>query len=65
MLGFAAGQAWTPFDQIDFVVGALALTASRASISLSDMALIVVVSAVEHIVVNHLAYWLGVRDTRW
>jgi CDP-2,3-bis-(O-geranylgeranyl)-sn-glycerol synthase len=64
-MGIAPGHAWIPFDQIDFVIGALVLTASRASLSLPDMALIVILSAAGHIAVNHLAYWLGVRKTRW
>lgn len=64
-LGIPPGQSWIPFDQLDFVIGALVLTWHRAPLSLLDYALILTVSAGGDIVVNHLGYWLGIRDTNW
>lgn len=64
-MGIAPGARWIPFDQLDFVVGALVLTWSRASLSWIDVAVILVVTAVGHVLVNHLGYWLGIRDTKW
>jgi CDP-2,3-bis-(O-geranylgeranyl)-sn-glycerol synthase len=64
-VGIAAGRPWVPWDQIDFVLGALALVWGAAALSWADLATIVGLSVVGHILVNHLGYWLGIRDVRW
>ena len=63
--GLAPGHAWIPFDQLDFVVGALLAMGWRVPLSLRDVALILGVTLVGTIVVNHLSYGLGIRDTKW
>jgi len=64
-LGVAPGQPWIPFDQLDFVVGALILVAPWDSLTTSDLALLLGLTFVGHVVVNHAAYALGVRDVKW
>lgn len=64
-LGIPPGAPWVPFDQLDFVAGALLLLTHRVPLSILDYGLIVAVSAGGHIAVNHVAYRLGIRDTRW
>ena len=59
------GRPWIPFDQLDFVVGALILVASRSALSLGDIAIALGLSFGGHIAVNHTAYWLGIRDVKW
>ena len=59
------GQPWLPFDQVDFVLGALILIAPRSILAVGDVALIFAVSFGGHIAVNHVAYWLGIRDVKW
>jgi CDP-2,3-bis-(O-geranylgeranyl)-sn-glycerol synthase len=63
--GVAPGRTWIPFDQLDFVAGALLLAWPRAALGWTDVAIILVLSVVGHILVNHLGYWLGVRDAPW
>lgn len=63
--GIAAGRPWIPWDQIDFVLGALALVRGAAALSWVDLATILVLSVIGHVLVNHLAYRLGIRDVRW
>jgi CDP-2,3-bis-(O-geranylgeranyl)-sn-glycerol synthase len=60
-----SGERWFPFDQIDFVVGALVLIWPVADLSWLDALAILLVSALGHILVNHVGYWLGVRPARW
>ena len=60
-----AGARWVPFDQIDFVVGALVLVWPVADLSWGDAAALLFVSAAGHVAVNHVGYWLGVRPSRW
>jgi len=63
--GIAPGAPWVPFDQLDFVVGALALAGPRAPLGWTDILLILVLSAGGHVLVNHLGWALGIRETRW
>ena len=63
--GIAAGRPWIPWDEIDFVLGALALVWGAAALSWVDVATILVLSVIGHVLVNHLAYWLGIRNAKW
>jgi CDP-2,3-bis-(O-geranylgeranyl)-sn-glycerol synthase len=63
--GIAAGRPWIPWDQIDFVLGALVLVWGAAALSWGDLVTILALSVFGHVLVNHLAYWLGIRDVRW
>jgi CDP-2,3-bis-(O-geranylgeranyl)-sn-glycerol synthase len=64
-LHIAPGHPWVPFDQLDFVAGALILVAAGSALGPSDLALVLVLSFGGHIAVNHVAYWLGIRDVKW
>jgi CDP-2,3-bis-(O-geranylgeranyl)-sn-glycerol synthase len=64
-VGIAPGQSWIPFDQLDFVIGALVITAHRVSLSWLDWALVLAVSGPGAIVVTRLGHWLGIRATKW
>jgi len=57
------GQSWIPADQLDFIVGALLLAWPWLRLQLLDVALILAFTFVAHIVVNHVAFRLGIRDT--
>jgi CDP-2,3-bis-(O-geranylgeranyl)-sn-glycerol synthase len=63
--GIAPGRPWLPWDQLDFVLGALALVWGAAALSWVDLATILVSSVIGHVLVNHLAYRLGIRDVKW
>jgi len=64
-LGIAPGDPFIPWDQLDFVLGALALVWGRAALSWVDLATILLLTVAGHILVNHLGYWLGIRDVKW
>jgi CDP-2,3-bis-(O-geranylgeranyl)-sn-glycerol synthase len=63
--GVTPGKPWIPLDQLDFVLGALLLVWPRAALAWEDLAIVLGLSFGGHILVNHLGYWLGVRDARW
>jgi CDP-2,3-bis-(O-geranylgeranyl)-sn-glycerol synthase len=63
--GIAPGRPWIPADQLDFVFGSLVLVAPLANLAWRDIATIVAVSFAGDVAVNHLAYALRVRDTKW
>lgn len=64
-VGVAPGRPWIPFDQLDFVLGALVLVWPVAGLGWADAVVILALSPLGHVAVNHVGYWLGVRDTRW
>ena len=64
-LGIAPGAPWIPADQLDFVIGALIPLAGLVRLGVSDMALILGVTFFADIAVNHVSFYLGVRDTKW
>lgn len=64
-VGIAAGKPWIPFDQIDFTVGALALGSVVYFPGWLESAVVVIASALGHILMNRVGYALGVRDVKW
>jgi CDP-2,3-bis-(O-geranylgeranyl)-sn-glycerol synthase len=64
-LAIAPGAPWIPFDQLDFVAGALVAVWPVAALSWADVALVAGVSFAGDVAVNHLAHALGIRETRW
>lgn len=64
-LGIAAGAPWVPLDQLDFVLGALALVGAWAGLSWREIALILIVSLIGDLLVNRIAYALRIKDTPW
>lgn len=63
--GIAPGAPWIPWDQLDFALGALMLVWGRAPLAWVDVATILVATVAGHILVNHIGYWLGIRDVKW
>lgn len=63
--GIPAGASWIPADQLDSVTGALILIQIDIRLFWPDIALILAFTFIGTIVVNHAAFRLGIRDTRW
>jgi CDP-2,3-bis-(O-geranylgeranyl)-sn-glycerol synthase len=63
--GIAPGKSWIPADQLDFVIGALVLMLPVIRLGWMDITVILVLSFAGDIVVNHLAFMLGIRTTKW
>jgi len=64
-VGIAPGAPWIPWDQLDFVVGALALVSGAARLTWSDLVVVSLLSLAGHVAVTHCAYWIGIRDVTW
>ena len=60
--GFKPGQSWFPFDQIDYIVGALVICYPFVHLPLWVMLTIFVVYFGLHLVITYLAYLLGLKD---
>lgn len=60
-----SGHSWIPFDQIDYTVGAFALGSILYFPGWLNIAIVIFISAFAHVIVNHIGFYLGVRDVKW
>lgn len=63
-LGIAPGRPWIPADQLDYVIGALALVWTRVRLTGPDVFVILTLSFLGHFAVSRIGYWLGIRDVK-
>lgn len=64
-LHIAPGARWLPFDQIDFALGALALSSPWSALGPGDVLAILGVTFVGDIAVNRLSYLCGIKASPW
>ena len=64
-LGIGPGERFIPWDQLDFVIGALILVGIVVNITWMKIFFIAVISIIGHILVNHIAYYLRIRNEKW
>jgi CDP-2,3-bis-(O-geranylgeranyl)-sn-glycerol synthase len=64
-LGIKPGTRFFPFDQIDFVIGAIVFSSLVVDFSVLKIIIILLISILGHIIVNHSAYYLRIRDEKW
>lgn len=62
--GIKPGKSWMPFDQTDYSIGALAFTSIIFFPGWANAILIVIVSAILHILANLVGYVLGIKKTK-
>jgi len=60
-----SGKPWIPFDQLDYSIGALLFGAIIFFPGWFEAIFIIGASLVLHVVVNHVAFWLKIRDEKW
>ncbi len=64
-IAVAPGKTWFPFDQIDFLVGSTVVAMLFFDITLLMWVLIISIGIFFHILVNHIGYWLKIKDSPW
>ena len=64
-MGLPPGRSWIPADQLDFPIGAVLLLSFWVPLRWNDIAAILGVSFAGTVVVNHISFRLGIRDTKW
>ena len=64
-LNYEPGRPFVPWDQTDFVIGALIFVFPLVKLSIDKIIIIIILSFVLHIIVNHLAFYTGVRKEKW
>ena len=58
------GKPWIPFDQIDWILGALLSASFYVRFSLKEITISVILSAILHPVVNFISYSLGLQKNK-
>ena len=64
-IGIKAGDRFIPFDQTDFVFGAIISIMPIFDVTLKIFVTCLLLSFILHIIVNHTAFFLGIRKERW
>ncbi|MBI2650336.1 CDP-2,3-bis-(O-geranylgeranyl)-sn-glycerol synthase [Candidatus Woesearchaeota archaeon] len=64
-LGFEPGAKFVPFDQTDFVVGALIFIMPIFDLTFKIFITSLLLSFILHIIVNHSAFYLKIRNEKW
>lgn len=59
------GSKFIPFDQTDFVIGAVIFTIPVFDLTWKILLTCIIFSFVLHITVNHIAFWLKIRNEKW
>ena len=64
-MDYEPGRSFVPFDQIDFVIGALIFIYPLVILSLDKILVILFLSFILHVIVNHIAFYSGIRKEKW
>ena len=64
-LGISPGERFIPFDQTDFVVGALLFIIPIFDLTLKIFITSLLLSFILHIMINHIAFYLKIRNEKW
>lgn len=59
--GVKSGHAWVPFDQIDYIVGALLITAPFATLTVAQYILTIIIWFGMHLLASYAGYQLGLK----
>ena len=64
-LGHPPGRPWPPFDQIDFVLGALILLVPFVAIPLPHLLVILILTPLLSVITNIVSFWFGFKNVWW
>lgn len=64
-LNIKSGERWFPFDEIDAFVGAAIFMIPFYIMPIKVLLTILVLTIIIHMTTNHIAYWIGLKETRW
>jgi len=59
------GAPWIPFDQLDFVTGALLFSSIIYLPPWNVILIILLISFFGHILMRHIGYWFGITKEKW
>ena len=59
------GESWFPFDQIDYMFGALVFVYPVVNLNLKNMLVLLLTAPFLHIIANYIGYFIGLRERKW
>ena len=59
------GAPWFPFDQLDALIGGLLLTGFVYKIPTNIVLFLIITVPLLHVLINHLGFYLGLKETKW
>jgi CDP-2,3-bis-(O-geranylgeranyl)-sn-glycerol synthase len=59
----APGHSWFPFDQIDYIIGGLALSYPFLHPSLAQMGAVLIIYFGLHLIASYIGYLFGLKDS--
>ena len=59
------GKSWIPYDQLDFLAGALILLYPFIKLSLNSIFILFVLTPFLHVGANHVAFYIKLRKEKW
>lgn len=63
--GIKPGHKWVPFDQLDFMIGALILLYPFVKLTFINISILILLTPFFHVLANHIGYFLKIRETKW
>lgn len=64
-LGIKPGGRFMPWDQLDFLIGALVFISIIYVPSWQIVLVLFVLTPILHIAINHLGYYLNIKEVKW
>lgn len=62
---FKPGKSWIPWDQIDFILGAIIVSLPFLKLTLFEILVLLVITPLLHIGANHIGYYLKIKKSKW
>ncbi len=63
--GILPGKPWVPFDQLDFIIGAIITVSLFFSLPVKLIITALILAPFFHITINRIGFWLKIRQTPW
>ncbi len=64
-VGIKPGKPWIPFDQLDFIIGALLISCFAFVPPWQTWVTLLLLTPLFHIATNHIAFFLKIRKEKW
>jgi len=61
----APGGKFIPWDQVDFVIGALVFISFYFRPNWGIYAFLIIIIPLFHILINHIGFWIGINKSKW
>ena len=59
------GESWVPFDQLDFMIGALIVIYPFVNLNFLNIITLLLITPFLHIIANYIGYYTGLRENKW